>query len=380
MQILRAAASSPPVLSREAELTLTRSIVAAHHDAWAACLGAECVRATRRAVLLSTACDVAGRPNALIPADATEVPLAEVANVATLARPADPDQHILRALQALVLTDCDDTWTSPRASAPSVRRAEAWRYKVLSTAATLRRLEERMVKHNIGLAMKHAHARVKSGVPVEDLIQEACVGLLDAVRRFDPERGFRFSTPASYWIRHRVGRCISNHARTVRLPVWLCERIADIARADRALYDGTTCTPATDEQVASHLRLSVAEVSAARRASERGISLEAPAGNRLGVSDHGPNRTLADIVRAPATHPDAIIDEARAHARVVSAVAALSPRDALVVRASFNLGDTDDAPRTLTAIGADLGVCRERVRQVQALALRRLRPALSAFA
>ncbi|MDG4904798.1 sigma-70 domain-containing protein, partial [Mesorhizobium sp. WSM4962] len=90
----------------------------------------------------------------------------------------------------------------------------------------------------------------------------------------------------------------------VRLPVWLCERIADISRADRALYDGATCTPATDEQVASHLRLSVAEVSAARRASESGISLEAPAGNRLGVSDHGPNRTLADIVRAPATHPD----------------------------------------------------------------------------
>ena len=118
----------------------------------------------------------------------------------------------------------------------------------------------------------------------------------------------------------------------------------------------------------------------ARRASERGISLEAPAGNRRGASDPAATRTLADIVPAPTTHPDAIIDEARAHARVVSAVAALSPRDALVVRASFNLGDTDDAPRTLTAIGADLGVCRERVRQVQALALRRLRPALSAFA
>lgn len=236
-----------------------------------------------------------------------------------------------------------------------------------------------MVKHNIGLAMKHAHARVKSGVPVEDLIQEACVGLLDAVRRFDPERGFRFSTPASWWCRHRVGRCISNHARTVRLPVWLCERIADIARADRALYDGATCTPATDEQVATHLRLSVAEVSAARRASVTSISLEAPTGNRRGVGD-ATARTLADIVPASATHPDALIDEARAHARVVSAVAALSPRDALVVRASFNLGEHDDAPRTLTAIGADLGVCRERVRQVQALALRRLRPALSAFA
>ena len=379
MQILRAAASSSPVLSREAELTLTRSIVAAHHDAWAACLGAECVRATRRAVLLSTACDGAGRPNVLITADTTEVPLAEVASVAALARPTDPDQNILRALQALVLTDCDDTWTSPRASASSVRRAEAWRYKVLSTAATLRRLEERMVKHNIGLAMKHAHARVKSGVPVEDLIQEACVGLLDAVRRFDPERGFRFSTPASWWCRHRVGRYINNNSRTVRLPVWLCERIADIARADRALYDGATCTSATDEQVATHLRLSVAEVSAARRASVTSISLEAPTGNRRGVGD-ATTRTLADLVPTSATHPDALIDEARAHARVASAVAALSPRDALVVRASFNLGDCDDAPRTLTAIGADLGVCRERVRQVQALALRRLRPALSAFA
>ena len=379
MQILRAAASSSPVLSREAELTLTRSIVAAHHDAWAACLGAECVRATRRTVLLSAACDGVGRPNVLIPADATEVHLAEVANVAALARLTDPDQHILRALQALVLTDCDDTWTSPRASASSVRRAEAWRYKVLSTATTLQRLEERMVKHNIGLAMKHAHARVKSGVPVEDLIQEACVGLLDAVRRFDPERGFRFSTPASWWCRHRVGRYINNNSRTVRLPVWLCERIADIARADRALYDGATCTPATDEQVATHLRLSVAEVSAARRASVTSISLETPAGNRRGVGD-ATTRTLADLVPASATHPDALIDAARAHARVASAVAALSPRDALVVRASFNLGDTDDAPRTLTAIGADLGVCRERVRQVQALALRRLRPALSAFA
>jgi len=380
MQILRAAASSSPVLSREAELTLTRSIVAAHHDAWASCLGAECVRATRRAVLLSTACDAAGQSDVLLPVDCTEVPLAEVASVAALARLTDPDQHVLRALQALVLTDCDDTWTSPRASASSVRRAETWRYKVLSSAATLKRLEERMVKHNIGLAMKHAHARVKSGVPVEDLIQEACVGLLDAVRRFDPERGFRFSTPAAWWCRHRVGRYIANHARTVRLPAWLCERLAAIANADRALYDGTTCTPATDEQVAARLRLSVAEVQSARRAATRSLSLDAPAGNWHAGGDTTGGRTLADLVPALTTHPDALIDEARTHARVASAVAALSPRDALVVRASFNLGDCDDAPRTLTAIGADLGVCRERVRQVQALALHRLRPALSAFA
>lgn len=372
--LLRAAVNSHPVLNAADELTLTRSIVAAHVAAWTACLGALCPRASRRAAILARACEEAGVH--VWPAEDAPVAIAleDLPAAVSRIRAADRDHHLLRAVQAIVLADCDDTWTSPRASAASVHRAERQRYSVLTTARDLRRLEDRMVKHNLGLVLAQANHRRKSGVPFEDLVQEGCAGLLTAVRRFDPERSFRFSTFAKWWVRHAVGRHIVNHGRTVRVPSHLQELVGKVLRADHDLYDSTTCTPASDEQVATRLGVECSQVHKARLAVRGAIPLEASTGDsRLAFID-----TIAD----DSADPSAALDTGRLIARVRTVTSNDAPhitaREAHVLRACYGLDG--DAPATLADCGASLDLSRERVRQIRQGALARLRPALAAFA
>lgn len=372
--LLRAAITAHPVLNAADELTLTRSIVAAHVAAWTACLGALCPRASRRAAILARACDETGVQVWPVDDAPTSIALEDLPAAVSRIRATDRDHHLLHAVQAIVLADCDDTWTSPRASAASVHRAERQRYQVLATARDLGRAEDRMVKHNLGLVLAQANHRRKSGVPFEDLVQEGSAGLLTAVRRFDPERGYRFSTFAMWWVRHAVGRHIVNHGRTVRVPSHLQELVGKILRADHDLYDAATCTPASDAQVAAHLGVECSQVHKARLAVCGAIPLEASTGDsRLALID-----TLAD----DSADPSAALDDARLTARVRAVTSNDTPhltaREAHVLRACYGLDG--DAPTTLADCGASLDLSRERVRQIRQGALARLRPALAAFA
>lgn len=386
--LLRAAKDT--TLSRDAELSLARSIVTAHRDAWHACL-APIPRQSRRYATLLWACKSSGIAMPGISDDA-ETHALDLDVVVSRARRVDPDLHLLRALQAIVLEDCDDAWTSPRSSASTVRRAENHRARVLTSASVLGRLEDRMVRHNIGLAMQAARHRKGSGVPYDDLLQEGCLGVLAAVRRFDPERGYKFCTYAGWWVRHYVGRCVANHSRAIRLPVWLHARIMQVMAADRALYDSASMTPASDEQVAAHLDVPLAEVLVVRRALrfDAGVSLDAPLRNKAGEFARGLIETVTDP-HVPT--PDVALDVARRSQSIARRVDALPARDARIVREYFGLGqddsgedaaadaadDQENRGRTLSEVADSLHISRERVRQLRDAALDRLRPAMREF-
>lgn len=374
--ILRSVIAAHPALSRDAEVRLTTDIVTAHTAAWLACLGPECVRATRRAALLAIAASVCGADLGDAPVDLQAMPLADVAALAERCRLGlDHDQHLLRATQAAALTECDDVRTSPRASSASVARAEKWRARILATAAALARLEDRMVKHNLGLVTMMA-ARRRTKVCFDDLVQQGCIGLLSAVRRFDSTRGFRFSTPAAWWVRHAIGRYIEGNDRTVRLPVHMKEAIAAVRKADGALYDAATCTPASDEQVAAHTGLDVEKVAMARITMQDGLSLSTPL-----VGADEPDFTVEQTIADPGL-PDPV-DAIDLHALKTAVRTALIParpmtRDAHVVAAYYGLDG--DEPMTLHESGASVGLSRERVRQINAKAYASLRPVLAAYA
>lgn len=285
-----------PVLSPADERALAERIVTAHAAAWGACLGPRCVRPSRRAVLLARACEDAGVDCFPAVADDTHLDLADVPAVIVNARIADPDQHVLRALQAVVLADCDDTWSSPRASASSVHRAESWRYEVLSTARDLARLEDRMVRHNLGLAVSIARVYATGPIPVADLVQEACVGLLDAIRRFDPSLGWRFSSLAVWRVRYAVSRYVANSRHTVRLPVHLQQRARDLARMDAdavAVIDAATTNPASRDVLLQALAL-------ATEGTPVGSMDRVVAGKKDGSAP----LTLADTMPDPSPSPE----------------------------------------------------------------------------
>ena len=372
---LRSVISAHPALSQDAEVRLTTSIADAHAAAWAACLGPECVRESRRAALLTLAARGHKHADALLP-DATAMPFAEVATLAARCRAGlDNDQDLLRAVQAAALTECDDVRTSPRSSASSVARAEKWRARILATAATLARLEDRMVRHNLGLVTLLASQRRSTAVAFDDLVQQGTLGLLAALRRFDISRGFRFSTYSVWWVRHYIGRYIDDNDRTVRLPVHLKTTIGKIRRADAELYNTATCTPASDEQVAAHLDLTSAQMQRARVAMQSNLSLDAQPtsheheGQALGVNLVAPNPDPADM-----------LDDESLTAKVHAVVPETRPmtRDAFIVASYFGLHGEE--PITHLSAGKLVGLSRERARQICDLACRRMRPSLAAFA
>ena len=301
--ILSAARLTSPALSAPAERTLTAALVRAHAMAWFVVLGPECVRDTRRAAVLrqaARAAEVDVEPFLGAMGEASALAIDDVPALAARCRAGlDHDQDLLRAAQAVVLDECDDVRTSPRASARSVARAERWRRHVLQAALELSRLEDRMVRHNLGLAVLAANARRGSGVPMDDLVQQGALGVLAAVRRFDPSRGLKFSTMASWWVKHYVGRYIENCSRTIRLPVWACNLLTRVRAAERALYS-LERGPATAEEVAASLGADPERVALLMRADLSTASLDAPVvSSRLRGStasgDGSPASSLMDL-------------------------------------------------------------------------------------
>lgn len=366
--LISSAMRAHPVLSVEEERDLTRRVAAAHAAAWGACLGPRCVRPTRRAAVLLRACDDAGvdHPAGL---DDAALSLADLPAVVAHARRRDPDQRLLRAAQAVTLADCDDVWTSPRASADSVRRAEAHRYEVLSAARDLARLEDRMVRHNLGLAV--ACARAYAGhMPVADLVQEGCVGLLAAVRRFDPAQGYRFSTFATWRVRFAVSRYVANHRRAVRLPVHLQAYARELARMSG---EAVAALDAATDGAASRDVLNTARALLVD--PDPVISLQAP----LRWSEDGNRATLSDLVADPGPSPEAFVARHDLDRALGLAISRLDARTADVVRLVAGLGA--DAPTSTAEVAAIDGASQHVIAETYRRAVRAMRrcPELAAM-
>ncbi|MBM3846731.1 MAG: RNA polymerase sigma factor RpoD/SigA [Verrucomicrobia bacterium] len=224
---------------------------------------------------------------------------------------------------------------------------------------------ERMIKANLRLVVKIAREYEGLGVPLLDLISEGNMGLMKGVERFDPDKGAKLSTYASWWIKQNIRRAIANQSKTVRLPAHVVEKRVQIREVEGRLQDLLGRTP-TDAEVASELGLEAGWVRHYRQALVAPSSLDAPLGSD---DDSG---VLGDVVADPsATNP---YDDARlqADSELVNEVLnTLNQRERDILRLRFGL--TGDEERSLEEIGAQFGLTRERIRQIQERALYKLR-------
>jgi RNA polymerase primary sigma factor len=227
-----------------------------------------------------------------------------------------------------------------------------------------KKAREQMIKANLRLVVKIARDYEGIGLPLLDLISEGNIGLMKAVERFDPAKGGKLSTYGSWWIKQSIKRALANQSKTIRLPVHLVDKISKMRRTAMRLQEELGREP-TDDEIAGELGMPTSRVTQMRLAAIRPASLDAP------IGDDDSNNFAEVVQDENADTPYEQLEDKTVTAMLREMVTTLDPREATILRFRFGL---DGGPeRTLEEVGEKFGVTRERVRQIQNIALRKLR-------
>ena len=228
---------------------------------------------------------------------------------------------------------------------------------------------ERMINSNLRLVVTIAHDYANLGLPLLDLISEGNIGLTKAVERFDPAKGAKLSTYAMWWIKQSIKRALANQGKTIRLPVHLVDKIAKVRRVSLQMSDELGREP-TDDELGEEIGIAAEKVAVIKSLGIRPASLDAPIGDDDDSTEFG--EVIGD---EEAQTPFELLRDEDLRNEMEGLLEALDHREKKIISQRFGLEGAK--PKTLEDVSKDFGVTRERIRQLQNVALAKLRRALS---